>query len=301
MDIEHAGKFIYRNARPLDLARWQYLFENGSREAVLNILAAYQNEDGGFGHGLEPDCWNPNSSPIQTWTATQIIKEVKLQDPSHPIIRGILRYLASTDAFDGHMWFNTVPSNDDFPHAPWWNADPSQALTYNPTASLTGFILQYAKPESELYATAIRLAQEAFAYFQANYPLDSMHTVSCYVELYEALQSTGLSGEIDMTVFRNMLQKQIPYLLTEDTAAWATDYVCKPSLFLHSRESVFYPGNEAVCGLECDFISRTQKGDGSWKITWEWPDYPEQWHISKNWWKSDLIIKNVRFYNAMLR
>jgi len=43
-----ARSFIYRNARPLDIARWQYHFENGSKEAVLTALAAYQNEDGSW-------------------------------------------------------------------------------------------------------------------------------------------------------------------------------------------------------------------------------------------------------------
>ena len=61
MNIEKAREFIYRNARPLDYARWRYLFEDGKREDVLRILAAYQNEDGGFGHGLEADCLNPDS------------------------------------------------------------------------------------------------------------------------------------------------------------------------------------------------------------------------------------------------
>ena len=60
--------------------------ENGNKENVLKILASYQNEDGGFGHGLEPDCWNPNSSPVQTWVATEIIKEVGLEDANHPIM-----------------------------------------------------------------------------------------------------------------------------------------------------------------------------------------------------------------------
>ena len=60
MNIESARKFIYLNARPLDFARWRFLFENGSRENVLDILSEYQNEDGGFGGGLEPDCLNPN-------------------------------------------------------------------------------------------------------------------------------------------------------------------------------------------------------------------------------------------------
>ena len=90
MNYNQARSFIYKNARPLDLARWKYLFEEGSKEDVLTALAAYQNEDGGFGHALEPDCWNPDSSPIQTWVATEIIKEVGLEEKDHPIIQGIL-------------------------------------------------------------------------------------------------------------------------------------------------------------------------------------------------------------------
>lgn len=93
--IEKAKSFIYRNARPLDLARWQYHFENGSPEAVLKALAAYQNEDGGFGHALEADSFNPNSCPIQTWAATEILREVGLTDRKNPIIQNILRYLES--------------------------------------------------------------------------------------------------------------------------------------------------------------------------------------------------------------
>jgi len=32
MDIEKARDFVNRNARPLDFARWKFLFENGSME-----------------------------------------------------------------------------------------------------------------------------------------------------------------------------------------------------------------------------------------------------------------------------
>ena len=74
--FEKARKFIYKNARPVDLARWQYHFENGSREAVLQALQVYQNEDGGYGHGLEPDHWNPNSTPIAVWEACRILREL---------------------------------------------------------------------------------------------------------------------------------------------------------------------------------------------------------------------------------
>ena len=95
MYYEQARNFIYKNARPLDIARWKYLFENGSEEDILIALSVYQNEDGGFGNALEPDYWNPNSSPVQTWVATEIIKEINLNDKNHPIIQGILNYLSS--------------------------------------------------------------------------------------------------------------------------------------------------------------------------------------------------------------
>ena len=89
-----AKKFILKNSRPLDMARWNYLFENGSKEDVASVLKTYQNDDGGFANALEPDCWNINSTPLQTWVATQIIKEINLDDKNHPIIKGILDYLS---------------------------------------------------------------------------------------------------------------------------------------------------------------------------------------------------------------
>ena len=45
---EKARAFMYRNARPLELALWQYHFENASADRVLHALSFYQNEDGGF-------------------------------------------------------------------------------------------------------------------------------------------------------------------------------------------------------------------------------------------------------------
>ena len=50
--FEKARNFMYRNARPLDLARFQYHFENSDKEAVMNVLSYYQNADGGCGHAV---------------------------------------------------------------------------------------------------------------------------------------------------------------------------------------------------------------------------------------------------------
>ena len=144
--FEKARKYIYRQARPLDSARWQYHFEKGTKENVLVALSMYQNNDGGFGHGLESDCFNPNSSPIQTWAATEILRENNFTDNTHPIIKGILKYLSSGLDFDTEhqQWLNTVPSNNDYPHAIWWTYKAGEVeFKYNPTACLAGFFIKY--------------------------------------------------------------------------------------------------------------------------------------------------------------
>lgn len=300
MNYNESRNFIYKNARPLELARFKYLFESGSKEDVLTALAVYQNDDGGFGHALEPDCWNPDSSPIQTWVATEIIKEIALEEKEHPVIKGILRYLSSGKDFDGHAWANTIASNNDYPHAPWWEHNPVAELSYNPTASLLPFILKFAAQESKLFAQALILVKEAYGYFKEHYPLGSAHEVSCFVELHDYLQKSAANTMIDLAEFRTLLQKQIQHLITYDTDIWSSEYVCKPSLFIGTKESVFYAENEKICDYECDFIEDSQEADGTWAITWSWTDYTEEWSISKNWWKSDWIIKYLR-YLKMIR
>ena len=292
-----AKKFILKNSRPLDIARWNYLFEDGSKEDVIKVLKTYQNDDGGFANALEPDCWNINSTPLQTWVATQIIKEINLEDKTHPIIKGILDYLSSKDEFDGHRWhgLNTVVTNDDYPHAPWWSYKQKQELTYNPTASLIGFILKYAEKDTAIYRSACELSKEAYNYFKKNFPLESMHESACFVELYHYMEECSIFNLLDMEEFKKLLQKQIKQVITYDTKIWSTDYICKPSLFINSKSSDFYLENKDICDFEYEFILKTQNEDGSWGVTWDWNDYPEQWAISKNWWQSDIIIKNIKY------
>lgn len=298
MNFEKSKEFIYRNARSLDFLRWKYHFEGGSKEDVISALAAYQNHDGGFAHALEADCLNENSSPLQTWVATRIIAEIDLKDRDHPLIVGILNYLDSKHEFNGHLWhgLKTVKSNNDYPHAPWWSYTSEIESHYNPTASLLGFIMKYAEKESDLYKLGTQLLGEAFHYLESNCPLESMHESACFVELYEYLQSLETFDIIDLKAFKGLIIKQMNSVLSFEIDTWASDYVCKPSLFIKSKESDFYSEYRELCDFEVFFISQTQKEDGTWSINWAWNDYLEEWQISQHWWKSDMIIKNCLFY-----
>jgi hypothetical protein len=299
--FKKARTFVYRNARPLDIARWQYHFENGSKGAVLTALAVYQNEDGGFGHALEPDSWNPNSAPIQTWAATEILREIDFTDKSHPIIQGILRYLAEGRDFDGKVWYNTIRSNNDYPHALWWHYESgvSSHNDYNPTACLAGFIVRFANRDSDLYRLGCRIAEEAYdAYFEQDLPSD-MHAASCYLRLWQYCTEAGVTDLIDLAALKERLRKQVRHCISSNIDEWETSYVCKPSQFFLNNSSIFYADNKEMADYECEFIKKSQLEDGSWSIPWSWNDSPDEWAISKNWWKGNHAILNTLYLRGM--
>lgn len=294
-----AGEFIYRNARPLDLARWQYHFEGGSKDAVLTALAAYQNEDGGFGHALEPDAWNPNSSPIQTWSATEILQEIDFIDNEHAIIQGILRYLASGQDFDGKLWYNEVVSNNDYPYAPWWHAEADSADSYNPTACLAGFIIRFANKDSYLYKLGCRIAKEACDVDDKKGLSEGMHSVILYIRLMQYCEKACATEVIDLSALKERLREKVSKSITQNTDEWETGYICKPSHFFNTRDSIFYADNSEIADYEYKVIIRTQLEDGSWNIPWGWNDYLEEWAISKNWWKGNGAILNMLYLKGM--
>jgi hypothetical protein len=295
-------KWIYRNARPLELARWKYHFEKGSSEEVIKCLMQYQNEDGGFGHGLEPDAWNPNSAPIQTYHAIEIIREIEFDDKAHPMIRGMLDYLASGQYMRDGYWENVIASNNEYPHAPWWHseAESSSNNHYNPSVGLAGFALYYADKDSELYKRASNIAKVAVDDLLHKEEIN-MHVLSCFIALFEYCESAAITDLVPMVEFKHKLIELVSCSITKDINSWATDYICKPSRFLKTPNSMFYPTNKDIADYESDFILNTRNAEGVWDITWSWPAYAEEWAISKNWWKSIVAIENLIYLSVFGR
>jgi len=224
------------------------------------------------------------------------LREIKFTDKSHPPIRGILDYLGSGKDFNGHFWLNIIDSNDNYPHASWWNTKSRGVHDdYNPTACLAGFIIRYADKDSELYALGCRIAKEAVDTYMNQGFLGNMHTVLCYIRLMQYAEEVGADDIFDNNALKAKLIKQVEKSITRNAGEWETSYVCRPSQFFNSKESIFYINNKEIADFECDFIIKTQLDDGSWNITWNWADYPEEWAVSKNWWKSNGIITNLLY------
>ena len=297
--MEKAKRFIYRTARPLDLARWKFHFENGAVEHVLQALAAFQNEDGGFGNAVELDYWNPASSPIQTWKATKFLRECGVTDPQNEAIQGILKYLSSDKDFDTErcMWLQELPSNNEHPHAIWWTYKAEKIqCQYNPTASLAGFYLKYGNRQDPFYATALQIAQETCRHWLADRK-DDMHVTSCLIDLYEYCTEANVNIG-DMDALRQELIASVNYELEIEADQWDTGYVCMPSHFILSPQSMFYPTNAELVHKEIARIMQSQLPDGSFEVPWKWwTEYPE-FEVAKTWWKADFCIKYVRLIQA---
>ncbi len=297
--FKKAQQFIYQNARPVDLARWRYHFENGSREDVLNALSYYQNADGGFGHALEADSWNPHSSPIQTWSATEVLREIEWTDAKHPIVQGILQYLASGVHFDGRHWQSSIPTNNDYPRSPWWGYQEPRTDDDNPTASLAGFIVRYAERGSVLHDLGCHLCVQAYETFLSLDEMNDMHTLACYEQMMLYLDTLEDSDLVDLNALRRALRERVNRIICKDAEQWKTSYVCLPSRFITSRDCEYFEDNGELALLECDLLRETQLADGSWNVPWNWQYYEEQWHISKNWWKSSIVIENILYLKHM--
>ena len=292
--FEKAKRFVYQNARPLDLARYRFHFENGSVDEVLYALSFYQNDDGGFAYAIEPDNWNVHSTPIGTWAATMILREIGFTDASHPMIKGILKYLDSGKDFADGKWLNTVLSNNDYPHAVWWSCDEEELPSDNPTVSLAGFILYFADRESELYCKASEIASKAVAEFMQN-PTDEQHTVRCFADLLGYCKDIKDFDLFDLNAFENAVVKRVNEIICKDTEKWATDYVCTPSFFFFKNNGIIRDINRKLCEYEAEIIKNAQLPDGSYPITWQWHTDYREFEIAANWWKTDIIIRNMMY------
>ncbi|MBQ4581391.1 MAG: hypothetical protein IJA83_12100 [Clostridia bacterium] len=290
---EKARAFMYRCARPLELALWQYRFEGGSAENVLHALSFYQNEDGGFGHALEADNWNPNSSPLTTQTATEILYAVDAP-ADHPIVQGVLRYLDSGKDFDTQhrQWPGTVPSNNDYPRAIWWTWDGKDAYQYNPTAGLAAFILRYADKDSAVYRKGLAIAREAVDWLLRQASVQDKHVLFLLMRLAEFGQGHDIPG-IDQLTAR---LTSMPLQVCTDLSKYGVDYVDRPTDLIDGPEHPWYPLIAQAARMECDFLIESQLPDGSWPVPWRWHnEFTAEYEVAAMWWKSHIVLKHIVF------
>lgn len=134
-DFDAAAAFVAANARVLDRRRFQRLFEDGPTAPVQDAVAAYRNDDGGFGHALEPDCRAPGSQPAAAEMALRVLDEADAWDEG--LVRGACDWLAAVAPAEGGAAF-VEPTLAGWPHAPWWVPEEGHPASLIATGMIAG-------------------------------------------------------------------------------------------------------------------------------------------------------------------
>ncbi|MGW2571616.1 hypothetical protein [Streptomyces sp. NPDC001537] len=131
-----AEHFVWLTARVLEQRLFAYHFLNGGADPVETALDAYRNEDGGYGHALEPDLRGPVSQPLHTVHALRVLDAIGRCGGQR--VERVCRYLTAVSTTDGALPA-IRPSQRGYPAAPFMpivDDPPSELLTTGPVVGL---------------------------------------------------------------------------------------------------------------------------------------------------------------------
>ena len=284
--LAQAHDFIFKTARLLDRQLFTYLFEGGSREAVLHALVAYQNADGGFGNALEPDKRDPGSQPVDVEVAFHILEKLDAFD--HPCVLQACDFLAGIATREGGVPF-ALPSVMAYPRAPWWNVAPEPPASLNPTASLAGMLLAHGIQHPWL-DRAVPYCWQAIAENNSTEYHDLMPMITF---LQQASDPRRAAGELER-IRRRIVENQ---LISLDPAASGyvhplLDWAPTPQHWVHNLVS------EAVVQADLQRLIAGQQADGGWGITW--PALSPAVELEWRGWKTVEALHTLKAYGVEL-
>lgn len=127
---------MWLTARVLEQRLFAHHFLDGSADHVESALNAYGNEDGGYGHALEPNLRGPVSQPLHTGHALRVLDAIGCCGGQR--VERVCRYLTAVSTADGalpavHPGQRGYPAA---PHLPVVDDPPSELLTTGPVVGL---------------------------------------------------------------------------------------------------------------------------------------------------------------------
>jgi len=296
-------KAVSEHSRPLEAAQFSYLIGESSIDPILQELSQFQNSDGGFGHGLEPDFWLPASSPMATSMAFRVLVALPV-DAALPMIQRGMDYYECTLQPQRQQWDPTDAAVNHYPHAPWWHVDeeataepsnpgPSQPKSWdgNPSAEILGHFLKYRGNSTRVDIEA--LVNLALTHLKRQECYET-HEIQCYLKLFEQLPP------VQRTEILPVLQRAVLQLVETDPRQWG-NYVPKPLDFVHEPASPFYPDLEELVNVHLDYLVSEVEHNGLCTPTWDWGYDEENWQKASQMWSGILTCGCVSILKAFGR
>lgn len=297
-----SSSWIKRNARPLESARWEYFFEGASRDKVIQYLASFQNDDGGFGYGIEPDFWLPHSSPMATWAAGQILMEIGAE-PNEKIIKSMITYLKNTNQRETGMWFSALPENNQYPHAPWWHwkEGVQENWMFNPGAELATFLVHWSPEQSDASQVGWSAMEKAIIHLMNANDL-KRHEINNYQQLIKIMNLHETTFNTKLQYSLNEVSDKVMSLaelcIDKDVSTWSTGYKPLPFDFIDSPEHPLCEKMGELVEHNLNFYIEQLSEEGTWDISWSWGSYPEEFAVARRYWKGILAVDRYKILKS---
>jgi hypothetical protein len=267
-DLDTVRQFVQLHARLIDRHRFAHIFEDAPAEPVVRTLRAYRNDDGGFGHALEPDLRTPTSQPAACQHALEMLAESGALDD--PMTGGACDFLASIARPDGGVPF-VLPTAMEHPRAPWWQASEESSLIQ--TAANAAVLIEAGVEHPWLEGAA------AFCWSRiADLRFDSAYDAKYAVAFLDAVPDAARAeAELDRLRPR-LLESGLVALDPEDAGETFTPLDYSPWPGSRSRR-LFAPD---VIERALDALAAGRQEDGGW--TFAWPAWsPAAAHEWRGW------------------
>lgn len=253
--VDHARIFLLLNGRLLERQLFAHLFDGADAQLTLRSLRAYQNADGGFGNGLEPDKRSPESQPIDVEFALRILDMIELSPDD--IVLPACDFLTQITTAEGGIPF-ALPSVKRYPRAPWWDVDDEPSASLNPTASVAALLMQ-ARVSHHWIGRVSPFCWRAIEAYTGSAFHEVMPSVM-FLEQASDVERRDL--ELDRIRERVAVAGVIAKRGTAGYAKYPLDWAPRPTSPLRS---LF---DDATIEQDLDALEADQQEDGGWPINW---------------------------------
>ncbi|MBU1895400.1 hypothetical protein KJ641_00820 [Patescibacteria group bacterium] len=288
-NFEKVSSFIKTNARDLDKQLYAFYFEGDSADKVFTELANYQNDDGGFGRGIEPDFVTSSSSVIATTIAIQYMEKLETTE-TNETLKNTIDYFVNSFSEEHQKWSPVPIDVNNSPHAPWWHIDEKSGMCVidqsweNPTVEILGYLHKY--PNSFPALKLEELTRRAVEGLQSDEDIPE-HSLYCYQIFYTSL-SEQLKAQIKPRLF-----ERIKAIVNTNVDEWREKYVPKPLNFVDGPESPFYNLLRDSVHQNLDFLIETIDANEAWFPTWSWGQYEKEWVKARIEWAGKIAVENL--------
>lgn len=248
-----ARSFVYSQARVLEQRLHATLFDGAPPTGVARALEAFANDDGGLGHGLEPDKRCPDSQPLDLQFGFEAL--VLAGADASGIANRAAGFLATIADDRGAVPF-LLPSARAYPHAAHLGLDVFYEPRVWPTSSLAGWLHSFGVEHEWLdRATAF-----SFAELEREPPGDA-HAIREALRFLRHAPDRERADALRPAVAAKL--DGAAYFLAD---ADDEEYGVTPLEF--DEPSLFAP---AQIDAHLDRLASEQQADGGWPLRWEPP------------------------------